>query len=505
MKKTLLKRTLVLLPLLVGVIVISCHDEIVEIWNGKDKEWKATIERAKVIFSEHSPDFPVVQARSLSDIVKSIVFEPLWDEAFITRHDDGSITAEAHIRLSKPLIIIPNESYETYLETQDVRYLQYLSRAVVLMKEMTVPQAFLMTIVGSKEYMETHEFQLWNVSYRNIPEDFSGMILYHTLTGEFVNGWYVEEGWNFNTCNPISAEDAILLSRSGSNCYTVESSYVAVDCVTNTGYNTYEGSDEIFFWTNTQCGEPYRVIETYQVCDDGTGDNSGSSSGGEIIGGGGSSTSGGVIAPNAKAIFRNSNMTDANWQIIENMVNKIILDCMGQNLYNRLKTALNGGTLIIQFGTGENGSFGPIDQGYGITLDMNMESNQLLHEMMHAYRAYKETANSYNGSMINGEIEAWYAQYLYVKKLPEYKGSQWEKKYLSKSISKNIKQLGRYINDKGELLSGITESKLNNYISNQLVPVFWNNSTYCEYSYDMVGRTALDNFKNLKELMEGCL
>ena len=496
-------KPILFLPLLL-VLVFACQDDMTGTWESKNKEWNETIERAKEIFAECSPDFPCVQSRGLSDIRKSIVFEPLWDEAFITRHADGSITAEAHIRLSKPLIIVPNESYEAYLETKDVRYLQYLSRAVVLMKEMTVPQAFLMTIVGSKEYMETHEFQLWDVSYRNIPEDFSGMILYHTLSGEFVNGWYVDEGWNFTTCNPISPEDAQLLSRSGSNCYIYEFSYVAVDCVTNSGYNTYEGSDEIFFWVNTACGEPYRVIESYQVCDDDIEGGSGSSSGGEIIGGGGSSTSGGTIAPNAKAIFRNSNMTDANWQIIENMVNKIILDCMGQNLYNRLKAALNGGTLIIQFGTG-NSTFGPIGQGYGITLSMDMESNQLLHEMMHAYRAYKETASSYNNSMLNGEIEAWYAQYLYVKKLPEYKESKWEKKYKNKPLSKDIKQLERYINNKGEMLSGIAESQLNNYISNQLVPVFWNSSTYCSYSYDMEGRTSLDNFKNLKELMEGCL
>lgn len=494
-------RKLLWLPFLLVAIVLACQDEIVERWNGKGKEWKATIERAKVIFSDRSPDFPVVQTRSLSDIVKSIVFEPLWDEAFIARHDDGSTTVETHIRLSKPLIIIPNESYEAYFDTKDVRYLQYLSRAVVLMKEESTPQAFLMTIIGSKRYMESHDFQLWGVSYRNIPEDFSGMILYHTLSGVFVNGWYVEEGWNFNTCNPISAEDAILLSRSGSNCYTVESSYVAVDCVTNNGYNTYEGSDELFFWTNTQCGEPYRVIETYQVCDDEAEDDSGSGGGG--ISTGGSSTVGGETAPKAKAIFRNSSMTDENWGIVERMLEKIVNDCMGKSLYDSIKTALNGGRLIIQFKDVENGEFGYIGEGAGITLTMKMESNQLFHEMMHAYRAYQETTASYNASTLNGEIEAWYAQYLYVRKLPEYKGSEWERRYEKKTVSRFIKLLEGYVNHKGKIQPDMTEFELETFILNQLIPAY--RSIGYNYPYDDYNRTVMDNFKNLRKLTENCL
>lgn len=90
------KNLLFILPLLLAGLIFSCQNELTDIWKGKDKEWNATIERAKVIFSEYSPDFPCIQTRGLSDIRKSIVFEPVWDEAFIARHDDGSLTVEAH-------------------------------------------------------------------------------------------------------------------------------------------------------------------------------------------------------------------------------------------------------------------------------------------------------------------------------------------------------------------------------------------------------------------------
>ena len=43
------------------------------------------------------------------------------------------------------------------------------------------------------------------------------------------------------------------------------------------------------------------------------------------------------VAPMAQSIFRNSNMIDENWKVIERMIEKITATCMGQNLYNGLK------------------------------------------------------------------------------------------------------------------------------------------------------------------------
>ena len=43
-----------------------------------------------------------------------------------------------------------------------------------------------------------------------------------------------------------------------------------------------------------------------------------------------------------------------------------------------------------------------------------MESNLLFHEMWHAYQAYQETPSSYVNSLLNLDIEAHYAQYIYI-------------------------------------------------------------------------------------------
>lgn len=493
------KKLLFILPLLLAGLIFSCQNELTDIWKGKDKEWNATIERAKVIFSEYSPDFPCIQTRGLSDIRKSIVFEPVWDEAFIARHDDGSLTVEAHIRLSKPLVVVPSESFEAYQSTKDVRYLQYLSRAVVLIKENSIPQAFLMTIVGSKDYMEAHDFQLWDVCYKNIPEDFSGMLLYHTLSGEFVNGWCVEEGWNFSTCNPITEEDAQLLSRSGSDCYFEQVTTYYVDCKDYAGYNYTYYEDDLYLypWSYSECGTPYPVIDYYLVCDEVSEDDSGSSGGG-ITGGGGSSTSGGASASFAKAMFRNSSMTNDEWKIVENMLDSIMMDCMGKNLYNALLGKLGGNTLSIEF-TDQNYSSYTFKTGIKIS-NKYLSSNHLFHEMWHAYQAYLETEQSYKKAVINLEIESHYAQLLYIKSIDD----DWESKYLKQKF-RLIVGLEEYVNKYGELIdsiNGSNESLLDAHML-QLKSVFKSDSAYYKYDYNDY-RIGIVNFLNLQTVTKNC-
>ena len=267
------KKTLFALPLLLGALILSCQDEMTGGTEAKmqDAAINATIEKAKAIFESKSPDFPVIQSRSADGVEKGIVFEPTWGEAFVSEHNDGSNTVETHVLLSQPFHILSQESQEAYERTGDKRYLQHLSRSVVLMseEENSEPLAFLMTIVGSKDYMESHDFQLWDVSYGKIPEDFSGQILYHTLAGDFINGWYVEEGLKFSTCEPISAEEANLLSRaatSGQNvaCKTVSNTTHYYMCQLSNGfYATYEIFDTP---QNVNCMGPYTKDNSYQIC-----------------------------------------------------------------------------------------------------------------------------------------------------------------------------------------------------------------------------------------------
>ena len=273
------KKTLFVLPLLLGALVLSCQDEMSGGLGNKvqDAAVNATIEKAKAIFESKSPDFPVIQSRSADGVEKGIVFEPTWSEAFVSEHPDGSTTVETHIRVSQPFYMLPQDAQEAYEHTKDNRYLQHLSRSVVLMREEenSEPLAFLMTIAGSKKYMETHDFQLYDVSYGEIPEDFSGMILYHTLSGDFINGWKVDEGRQFSTCEPISDEEANLLSRAISSgqkvaCRTetmTKHYFLCRDTVLkNPLYATYEVNKIPDGVKMQNCDGPYTKTESYQIC-----------------------------------------------------------------------------------------------------------------------------------------------------------------------------------------------------------------------------------------------
>ena len=187
------------------------------------------------------------------------------------------------------------------------------------------------------------------------------------------------------------------------------------------------------------------------------------------------------------------------------VIEKIIKDCMGQNLYNGLKQKLNGNTLTVQFVDDESSSFhfdGNTNVS-GIKLSaINMESNHLMHEMFHAYQAYQETPETYSNSVINLEIEAHYAQYLYLKKLPEYPGSKWSIEWAEEGRPTLTTSLEFYITHKGELIDDKDGTRLNVHL-NKLINAFKKDSVYSGYNYDG-SRQGLSNFQTLQILTKGC-
>ena len=73
------------------------------------------------------------------------------------------------------------------------------------------------------------------------------------------------------------------------------------------------------------------------------------------------------VAPKAKAIFRNSNMTDNSWKTIENLLDKMTKTKIGEALYHKLQEALKGKTLIIQF-VSDNMNSNFVKKGWNLLL-----------------------------------------------------------------------------------------------------------------------------------------
>lgn len=237
-----------------------------------------------------------------------------------------------------------------------------------------------------------------------------------------------------------------------------------------------------------------------------TGNNgNGKSSGGQKSEGSGAGLPGlSSVAPNASKLFENQNLIDDNWRTVERMVEKIMDDCMGSSLYYEMVRLLNGKKLAFSFIGGKDSDFN--FRNGQIRLGMEaVESNRLLHELFHAYQAYQETQSTFENSIMNQEIEAHFAQYLYLKKLKEYPGSKWEKWYTSGHDKRLLatKNLERYVTDKGFLKASSNEYFLQTYIDTSVIELYQKTPGYENLKFD-TGRELMSNFKNIQTLTKDC-
>jgi hypothetical protein len=186
------------------------------------------------------------------------------------------------------------------------------------------------------------------------------------------------------------------------------------------------------------------------------------------------------------------------------MLENILATCFGKKLYDELAKKMGGKTLIIEFNDKKYSEF-LLSIGT-ITLDKNTSLNgqALLHEMVHAYQAYQEnSADAYYRSLFNKEVESHYAQYLYLSNRPGYEGSEFKDWYQDGGRMESIKGIEQYLDEKGNLKPGKTNSDLNNYIKNNVRPAFEANDTYKGIAYNE-SISGVDNLKNMRALSKDC-
>jgi hypothetical protein len=494
MNRKLLKRITAILVVLIVLYGCSSEDDHSEVEN---KVEPLTVATAQSLYEQYVGKASKLKSSS-EDL--SPEFFPDWSKGQLFS-DSNWYVVESPLETSKDLRIrfmIPE--VKEYCDANNIRPKQALRQVVMRNKQTGLDYAFMMVVMPDLDYMLLKGDELGENKYLTRESDLSGLVTFYTTDGEFVNGWIYKEGEIIaeigdsekNSEKKLKVNAAVVSSVVcwGQDFYAIDK---------NTGEANYRG---VTYYCEPSCsyayvegGSPGLISPTVPPINTGGG-------GGGNGGGNGSGT-----APKAKTIFRNSSMTEANWQKLEQMIEKIMQDCMGEALYNGLVNSLNGKTFTIQFVNSAGSFFNSSDyNGYsvGILLSTSMESNQLYHEMLHAYQAYQETETSYRNSIINIEIEAFYAQYLYLSKLPEYKGSKWEKWYDQNPLFKSIKKLEDHIDRKGNLMPGVSSSSLDLYILNGPVAQFQQDNSYKYEKYDY-SRSGLDSFKNIRTLTKNCL
>jgi len=476
----------------------ACRGEFEHfVW--EHKEAPKLIENAKAWYEANKPE--AIGLRS-SQSGEQFLMKAEWSHAFATENDFFEVV-ETNLMSQGRLLYVDESCKEKYDETNDPKYNQCYTRIVFRTDRKTNETVgFLMTVVPNLEWLEKSHFKPFvAVTYLFRSKDFGGMILFHEMDGRYSNGWRYEDGKIVATIGSMDVDPNSVTLRS-LVCNTIATPYYRTTCV-----SMVVTSEDGYGNVNTICKSEFVGYTYITSCyydgyypDNNNGSNPppGGYTGG-TTGSGGNTPTPASVAPKATKIFRNTNLSLENWKILENMLNKIMNDCLGQSLYNGLTSSLKGGTLAIQFGSEYSFGYGT----GGITLGGN-ESNRLFHEMWHAYESYQETYDTYKSNLLNLEIEARYAQYLYVSSLPEYAGSSWEKVWTTNQGRKEIANLKDYIDSYGKLHSGKTESGLDSYLRNNVLPVFQNSGTsYASMNYN-TNRTGSNNFKNLQTLSKNC-
>ena len=451
---------------------------------------------------------PVVATRSV-DTKFELLSKLHWKKGLESRKEKFEVV-EVPLLNRGGAVLMDSETMEKYKETE-LGKIRNISRMVII-KNLETGEIinFVMHIIGTYDYlMNAKHFEENSYLYRD--PHFSGSVYFYEPEGSLVNGWKYEDGKIVATIKQGTEEGLQMQNKITTREYVIpvchfESVLVEYNDCNPTLYQDPEYGLEI----GVECRKKTKW-ENVEVCEDIYYDQDGNShtwypSSDGNVGGGGGYTPQQPVAPKAKKIFRNSKMTKENWEALERMLDKITENCMGSGLYNGLVNVLNGKTITIEFNSGVNGAFGDRGEGaFGITLGKQMESGNLIHELMHAYQAYQESTSSYNSSILNLEIETHFVQYLYLKRLPEYPGSKWEKRDNTNPRRKAIKKLNDYIDNKGNLLSGKTISSISTLIENKIIPSF-ENSGYTSskgFIYNS-SRPVLDNLKNLREITKNC-
>ena len=454
---------------------------------------------------------PVVTTRSVVTHFE-LMTKLHWKKGYENRKGKFEVV-EVPLLTRGGAVLMDRETMEKYKDTERGK-IRNISRMVII-KNLETGEIinFVMHIVGTYDYlMKAKHFEDNSYLYR--APDLSGSVYFYEPEGALVNGWQYKDGKIVATISQGTEEGSSMQDTIDTRgivlkpvCHT-ESVYVEHnEC---NGFTYQDPEYGLSF--GAECRKVGKW-ETVEVCIEVPTYEEDGNTGGQwdpnenTGGGGGGGYQPQSIAPKAKTIFRNSSMINENWRVIEKMLDKITQNCMGKGLYNGLVDILKGKTITIEFNSGTNGGFGKRneDGSFGITLGKQMESNCLIHEMMHAFQSYRESTSSYNESTLNAEIETHFVQYLYLRSLKEYPKSKWETRDNTDPRRRSIKDINRFIDERGFLRGDATITSLKEKLK-EAASTFESNGYTAQrgFVFDS-NRPILDNFKNLREITKNCI
>lgn len=233
--------------------------------------------------------------------------KPDWNNgATYTRFDDDVIELPVDASVSGKLALGIKE------QTTGTEYKAANSKSsFLLIKSLGVYQAYIMTIIGDPSYLKGDLTKLDRNKYNKRDSAFTGVVLYSTPKGKFVNAWTYKNGAISGQISPDSAS-ATSANTGKTQTDAIKANLTATTtCYTWTQTSSYNGQS-----TGTV------VLESYCVTSySGTWDSGGGGGGESIPGtGGGGGGGGGTTTPPSPAPCVPTNAIDNVGKISVNSV-----------------------------------------------------------------------------------------------------------------------------------------------------------------------------------------
>ncbi|HAQ21887.1 MAG TPA: hypothetical protein DCR40_22055 [Prolixibacteraceae bacterium] len=183
-----------------------------------------TIEQAKSFVEDQRLSQFTLKSGDLQK--KTINIKADWDKAKSSNNEKVSVI-ETEILAQGRFGFATAESMDAWKATNSKSYIHSMSRLVVIQEKKTGEMySFIMSVVGGKSYFEGKKFNLWDNTYLKRDKDLTGYVLFHNLSGEFVNGWIYCDG---EITNSIAEPENLDLSVQLKSATTMQSIYMWVE------------------------------------------------------------------------------------------------------------------------------------------------------------------------------------------------------------------------------------------------------------------------------------
>jgi hypothetical protein len=183
-----------------GVAFVRCHDYLPndtqssELRESKARSAYLSLNQAKQWYDEQMQGQEVFIKSAQGEGKQLFFTEPSWIYFVVSTKDSLSFV-EVDLTDRIALDFVPADNAAEYEKTGELKYRHSVTRLIIQTEKKTGKRTgFLMTIIPSVEYSAHRSNQTAKNTYLKRDNNLDGLIVYHNLSGEFVNGWEYEKG-----------------------------------------------------------------------------------------------------------------------------------------------------------------------------------------------------------------------------------------------------------------------------------------------------------------------